>query len=351
MLVFSFIRLLIAVAVLGILIVIHEFGHFIVAKLFNIKVTEFFLGLPGPKLWFFQRGETTYGVTSIPFGGYVKMVGSELGDEEVSKEDEPRSFLAAKFYKKVLVILAGPFMNLMLAFIVFALTLLSFKVIPYKITNKIGQVQAKNPAAIAGVKKDDTIIAVNNEPTKTWTKLKKEISSKPNQAINLNVRRDSKMLKIRVKTAVRDKKGFLGISPVALTRRASLGEAIKNSAQTIWEITYKTYEVIFRAITGRPGQLLTGSRGPIGIVREIARFAESIISLLFIFSVINVAVAIINLLPMPPLDFGRVVLLTFEKLKGSPLKKQTAIAVNGIGMALLLMLLAYVTYRDIARFF
>lgn len=347
-----FFQVILAIGAIGILVVVHEFGHFITSKLFNIKVLEFMLGLPGPKLFSFKYGETTYGITTIPFGGYVKTVGSDPY-EELTEEEKKRSLEHAPFIKKSIVVLAGPFMNFLFAIL---LMFLIFKFIgmPTPVnTNQIGALYKNYPAYKAGIKAGDKILEIDGVPTKNWEGLYKEISKKPNQIVILKIKHKSsiKIIKLRTKSVkVKGRReGKIGISPVTKNQPSSILASAKESFLTSWWLISKTSIVVFNAVTGKPQVLLKQGRGVVGIVSEASAAITSVYVYLLLIAGLNIGIGFVNLLPIPPLDGGKIIVYVVELIKGRHLSKKTLISINTIGIALLLTLFVYFTIKDVTR--
>lgn len=203
---------------LGVLVAVHEFGHFIVAKACGVKVLKFAIGF-GPRLIGFTRGETEYKICILPLGGYVKMAG-ELPYEELSPEEAKRGFLAQPPWKRALIVAAGPAFNLIFPVIVFFFVYLG----DYKaLSSRVGSVEPGLPAAMAGIKAGDRITSVDGEPVKTFDELREVLKDRFDKEIVVNVERDSQVLAIKLKpmSGLEDnriekvKRGFIGIAAIA----------------------------------------------------------------------------------------------------------------------------------------
>lgn len=349
-------QIFLAIFGIGILVIVHEFGHFITSKLFNIKVLEFMLGLPGPKLFSFQRGETTYGVTAIPFGGYVKTIGSDPY-EELTEEEKKRSLEHAPILKKSAVVLAGPSMNFIVAIILLTLILKTIGMPVYSVANTIAETKKNYPASNSGIVPGDKIIKIDGKNIRNGKELIETVSAKPNKVVTLVVKHKSKTRTIKLKTkSVRDDNGKIkGIIGIILTeslkgyKPLTFISSIKQSFLFLWIVVSKTATVIFNAVTGKPQFLLKSGRGIIGIVTEASVIIVSIFNYLFLVAYLNVAIGFVNLLPIPPLDGGKIILYIVELIKGGHLKKKTLIAINAVGIALMLTAFVYFTVKDVTR--
>ncbi len=205
------------ILMIGVLIFIHELGHFIVAKLMNVKVLKFSLGFGSP-IFSFRRGETIYQLSWIPFGGYVKMLG-ENPEEETAPEEAARSFYNQTPFKRLLIVLAGPLMNLFFPFFIYYLV---YAVPSQEISNRIGMVMEGRPAEAAGIRNYDRIVEVDGKKTDYWRELLREISKRPGRTVEMKVERDGKIIPLTVNIAAEkevSKYGFtqilgrIGVSP------------------------------------------------------------------------------------------------------------------------------------------
>lgn len=337
------------VIALAALIFVHEGGHFLTAKLFGLKVYEFMLGLPGPKLVTRRVGETEYGVTAIPFGGYVKFAGSDPF-EELEPEDVPRSFPAQPLWKKVVIIGSGPLTNLAFAFVAFVVVY-QLAGIPTA-TTRIARVLEGSAAAAAGLRPGDRIVEAGGVKTDDWNVLADTIHAHPGEELPLVVRRGARTLAISstpaaTPTAEGGAAGFLGIEPSIEELRLGLGA----SAKAAWQ----TQVFIVRAIAAAlaPGEFvrnLPEFRGPIGIAEEAVKAARrGAADYVWFVALISLSLGIFNLLPVPPLDGGRVVISLVERARNRPLDHRTLIGLTAVGASLLVTLMVYLVYSDLAR--
>ncbi len=332
---------------LGLFIMIHEFGHLIAAKLSNIKVTDYFIGF-GPKIFSFKRGETTYGVAAIPLGGYVKMSGNPLTDEEDDEDDE-RGLKNASFIKKVFVVISGPLLNIITAIIILAIAFSFMKSIP---TNIVQNTEKSKPAH-GIIKPNDKIIAINGKRVNNWEGLSKEIQKYPNQKIKVTLIRKGEIKNYYIKITTRNKKGFLGVAPKIVTKYEYVGvvTGAKTSVQQTIFIIRATNNLFFKALSGKPKELIRNAATPVGIVVIGAKYIENIKDFLLLLGLISVSLGYINLLPIPPLDGGHLVVYLVEKIKGSPIRKKLLIAINIAGLALILTFFIDIVFKEITKGF
>lgn len=351
-----------AVVLFGLLIFFHELGHFILSKLVGVKVLKFSLGF-GPKVLGRKIGETEYLISAIPLGGYVKPLGEEVG-EELTEEEKPRAFNYQPVWKRVAIVLAGPVFNLVLAFLIFAV-FLSMKypvAIPEldSITTSIESVAGDSPAMKAGIKKDDTIVAIDGKQVMEWNEMTDIFSRNPGKELSVTVRRQGEEIVLRVTPAPTNATnekgedvviGRIGISKkLAATVIQSSGviDAPFRALQAVWHWCVLTLEVVVKLFTGGVSTKQIG--GPILIVDAAAKAASVGIFTYFNFiAIISINLAILNLMPVPVLDGGHIMFLTIEALRGRPLSERILMIANKVGMALLLLLITFVFYNDIMR--
>ena len=323
--------------VFGIVIAIHEFGHFIVAKLAGVKVHEFAIGM-GPKLFQKKKGETEYTLRLLPIGGYVKMEGE---DEE---SDDARSFGKQPAWIKIAIVSAGAFMNFVLAIIVF--TIYSYGVgTP---TTIIDSVVDDMPAKQAGLLSGDNIRGINDATTNSWQDVTDEISGSKTEDIKITIERNNKQ-ETYIMKAIKDKEDnrlIIGIQPKF---EKSFMSAIKGG---ISDFTLSV-KMMFQFI----GQLFQGNvnkddvSGPVGIVYAVGVVSkQGIMSVLFFMGLISINLGVFNLLPIPALDGSRVVFLIIELLRGKPVDPNKEGFIHMVGFVLLILLMIVVAYNDIIKF-
>ncbi len=345
------------VIVLGILIFFHELGHFLVAKFFNVKVLKFSLGF-GNKLIGKRIGETEYLISSIPLGGYVKLLGeSEDEAEELSSEDVERSFNHQHVLVRIAIVLAGPVFNIILALLIFCLF---YMFAGYQVmTTEIGQVRESSPAEEAGLKKGDIIVSISGTPVASWEEIKKIVQQNPGTPIEIVVQRGGTTLSLSVTPEVTTTKNLFGeeiktslIGVVSAgkfkTIDLSFGGAIKQGFAKTWEIVKLTFLTIIK-IFERVVPIKTIG-GPILIGQMTGELAkESFTYLIPFMGVISVNLGILNLLPVPVLDGGMIIFLLFELILGRPISMKKRELAQKVGLFLLITLMIVVMYNDILR--
>lgn len=342
--------------VLGVLIFVHELGHFLVAKWAGIRVERFSLGFP-PKMIGKTVGDTEYCISWIPLGGYVKMAGENPDDEEIT--GEPDEFMSKPVRTRFFVILAGPLMNFVTAILIFIGVLWLHgrdTIDPNQVV--VGPVRENGPADGIGIRPGDVILAVDHEKVGSFEEMATMIHSRPGDSLEILWRRDDDVYSARVKTMIDTVPteagtdtvvGMIGIGLGYVTEPVGLGAAIVGGFEQTFNICGAMFKFLGGLVSGQVSIKMVS--GPVGIARIAGQVAQEGWSVLMNFmAVLSLNLAILNILPIPVLDGGHIIFLLAEKLRGRPLTiRQRAIA-QQIGLALLLLLIVTVTYHDILRF-
>jgi regulator of sigma E protease len=367
-------NILIFVIILLVLVLVHEFGHFFVAKKFGIRVDEFGFGFP-PKLWGKKYGETEYTLNLLPLGGFVKIFGETPDEENTNGPDRLRSFVHKPKWQQALVLVAGVFMNFLLAWFLFSFGLMSglptsvsqSQNAGYKLENVslvIVSVKPDSPAETAGLQTGDKIVSathihpgdvvhplldINPESLQLF------ILEHTDEEIEIGYIR-SKEEGIRTAEVLVgrvDGKPAIGIAMDEIgTAKLGIFRAFSEGLRITVLLTKGTflglYNLIKDGLMGRGSmESITGPVGLVGFVGDAYRFG--FVYLLSFAALISVNLAIINLLPFPALDGGRLLFLLIEKIKGSPLNVKVVNTANSIGFAILILLMLLVTYHDIVK--
>ena len=345
---------------------IHELGHFATAKWFKIKVDKFFIGF-GPKLWSTRRGETEYGVAAFPIGGYVKIAGMNPL-EEVSPDDQPRTFKAKPAWQRAIVLVAGSVTHFIVAIIIlmFIFTIVGETDIdsPTLEIAEVGSIESDEPAPaeVAGIKAGDRVIAIAGQPVDEWSDVQQAIRTRPDQPIEIVVDRDGQRLTLRATLgrSPRDPaNGFLGVSPEFAVVKRSAGEAvveatkdvgvgIKDSFLAFGKIfTPSTLSRLFQVATGQEERRPDDPASIVGIGRSAGDLAGEgdWATLFFVIAGFNVFIGMANLLPLPPLDGGHLAVLAFEKVTRREVDMRrlipiTAMVLTAFGLLFVLVLSA-----------
>ncbi len=349
-----------AVLLFGFIIFIHELGHFLAAKRFNVKVLKFSIGF-GPKVLSKKIGETEYLLSAVPLGGYVKMLGEDPDDEEtphapLSKEDEARSFKNQSIRKRAAIVFAGPLFNLLTAVLIF------FAIYVHGVPALlpiIGEVMPDSPAMRAGLKQGDEIQSINGKVINQWSEMTEIIHKSANKPLQFLVKRDEQTLNLTITPEPKivkdlfgeDKEvGIIGIKPSdkVTTVQYGLIEASDKALLKTGEIIYLTFVGIVKLIQ----KIIPADNigGPILIFQLAEKTASAgVISFLTFAAVISINLGILNLLPIPVLDGGHLLFFAIEAIRKKPLDDRVIAVSQKVGMALIIMLMAFAMYNDIFR--
>ena len=356
---------IIFIIVLGVLVFVHEFGHFIFAKKAGMKVEEFGLGFP-PRIWGIKKGETFYSINMIPFGGFVKILGED-GDEA----SNPRSFSSKPAGPRLKVIIAGVTMNFFLAVVLLMITNffgLRIGLIDDKTASvardkavQIIEISQDSPADKAGLKLLDEVSGFKLNGSLQIVSSAEDVQSfiqkNTGQSIVMVIKRNNETLEKEIVPRVNppEGQGALGVS-LALTGVVSYPwyEAIWRGVYDAVVLTMNTvigFYVLFKTLLFE-GKMIADVSGPVGIATLTGQAARMGMNYLMQFvAMISINLAVLNIIPFPALDGGRALLIIVEKLKGSPVNKKVEMAINTIGFVFLIALMVYVTTKDIIRFF
>lgn len=329
--------LIYAVLIFCLLIFVHEFGHFVTAKLCGIKVNEFAIGM-GPALFKKQKGETLYSVRAFPIGGFCAMEG-----EDEDSEDE-RAFNNQPAWQRAIVLAAGSIMNLLTAVIL--MIIIAFYM--GQATTTIDVVQQDSPAYEAGIMAGDEVIAIDGKAIDEWTDLQTIVGENEGDAVTFTLLRDGTETDITV-TPEYDKEAGRSLVGVTPTMARNPVKAVGSGISSTWDMTVMMYDLL--------GQLFTGDvsakelSGPVGIVYVVNDSAKmGFIYVVYLAALLSLNLAVINLLPFPALDGGRLLFLVIRKITGKRVTDEMEGKIHFIGIVLLLALMLYVTWNDIVRF-
>lgn len=320
------------ILVFGIIVFVHELGHFLVAKFHNIRVEEFAMGM-GKRLWGFQKGETYYALNAFPIGGYCRMEG-----EDQTSED-PRAFSNAKSFHQFQVLIAGATMNFVLGWV--ALTILFFNQgVP---VNIIGSTIENLPAAAAGLLAGDEIKAINGETVDSWDDVTKGIKASGDM-VEMKVLRKDQMVDLQIKIAIdpSSNKKVIGIMPAY---EKHIGSAASYATTEFGHISVAILD-FFKQIPSK-GIDKDDVAGPLGMAQIVGDAAAAGINpLLGLTALFSINLGIFNLLPFPALDGGRLIFVIVKMVTGKRPSKEFEGYVHGIGMMILLGLMVLVLFND-----
>ena len=344
-----------AVIGLGVLIVIHEFGHFLFAKLSGVGVLTFSVGF-GPKLWVKKKGETEYALSAFPLGGYVKMVGEDPEDQ-VNPADIERSFAHKSLLKRMAIVAAGPGFNLLLAVFLLMIVFVFYGV-PV-LSTQVGGVEPGSPAERAGIRKADRIVAINGQPVTEWEELSKAIKESQGGPLKLLIRRESQEVVLTVepmkregRTIFGEKKDewMIGIGSHVSIEKGNPGLAIVKAVQQTYDYAKLTLVALYKMVSGEVSPRNLG--GPILIAQMAGQQAqEGLGNFLGFMAILSINLGVLNLLPIPVLDGGHLLFFLIEAVIGRPVAVRHREVAQQVGIFLLMLLMVYAFYNDIARFF
>lgn len=352
--------------VIGVLVFVHEFGHFIAAKRAGMKVEEFGFGFP-PRVLSIKRGETEYSINWIPFGGFVKIFGEDGGHRS-----DTRSFGSKPFLQRIVVIIAGVAMNFFFAaFLLMICNGFGLRMgltAPADISKardvsvQVLEVVPDSPAYTAGLNSLDELVRFtfsdgSSVQIRDPEQVQKLVSERAGESMTINIRRGDREMQFVVSTRANPPSGQgpLGIS-MALTGTVSYPwhEAIWRGVYDAVMLTWSTicgYATLLWTLVVKH-KLIADVSGPIGIAKLTGQAAGVGLSYLMQFvAFISINLAVLNVIPFPALDGGRVVMLAIEKIKGSPINGRVESSINMVGFVALIGLMIYITVKDVVRLF
>lgn len=375
-----FTTIIIFVLVLSLLVFVHEFGHFFSARRFGVKTEEFGFGFPPrifgvykdkngkwKKVWGNKKVEdnsdTIYSINGILVGGFVKIKG-----EDGENKDNRDSFSSKKIWKRAIMLSSGVLMNIVLASVLISIGLmiglpryLDDNKLPAAVTVKneqvlIIEVMEGSPAALAGFQVSDTIVSINDTKIKTGEEVVGIIASSTEE-VSVIVNRSGEDKEIKVTPEIKSENNtktigiaFLDSATVRYPWYLAIWEGIKMTGQLLWAIIYSLFDLVRNLIIG--SNVAVEVAGPVGIANLTGQmFRLGLIYLIQFTALLSLNLAIINILPFPALDGGRLLFLLIEKIKGKPIKQEVEAIFNNIGFLLLMALIIWVTLKDIIKLF
>ncbi|MBN1687510.1 MAG: RIP metalloprotease RseP [Candidatus Omnitrophica bacterium] len=345
-----------AIIVLGVLIIVHEFGHFIACRLTRVKVDKFSIGF-GPEILHWQGKETRYSLSLFPLGGFVKPAGESI--EEVDESGpKPGDYLAAPLKSRMLIVSAGVVMNYFLALVIFIVLFMTG--IPV-IGTKIGGFVDGYPAAASGLQAGDEVLQVNGTEVYSWDGLTEAFQNPAFEDLELVVQRGRETLSLTLAPKVEDVPDMFG--EVHQLRRVGITPTMEpagyerfgffESVRLAWEkevfLTVMTYKGIIYLIMGKLSMKAVG--GPLKIMKYSKDAAEEgVSSLLYLIGLLSISLAVINFFPIPALDGGHLVFLLIEGIRRKPVSLHFQERAAQVGFFLLISLLVFITYHDVLDF-
>ncbi len=346
-----------AVGVLALVIFVHELGHFLVAKWCDVEVLTFSIGF-GPTLLSKTVGETEYRLALIPLGGYVRMAGQD-DSEDLKAEDPTRGFSAQSIRERTAIVAAGPAVNFVFAFFIFAVAALAFGQMTPSEAPRVRELVDGAPAAAAGIKIGDTVVSIDGNAIENWDQLSAAISGSEGRTLSVTVRRaDNSENTLSLTPESREDRDHIGeivgtrfvigIGRDFDNQPVGFAAAVAIGAQQTWRWTSAIFETLLRLFQGRLSASDLG--GPIMIGQEAARRADTGLQPLMLFvALISVNLGVINILPIPVLDGGHLMFFGIEALRGKPISIRYREMAQQVGVFLILALMVFVVFNDINR--
>ena len=328
---------ILAILLFCIMIFPHELGHFIAAKRMDVKVNEFSFGM-GPAIWKRQKGETLYSIMLFPIGGFCAMEGE---DEE---SEEPRAFTNKKPWQKIVILAAGSFMNVICAVIIMIIVtgILGFT------TTTIDEVTAGSPAAKAGIVQGDEIVEINDKKVESWGDVSQYIGEAGEKSVTIEVSRDGNAKTLVMQPEYDDAGRYVVGIKCAISH--SPLRAIAEGSKATWNMTVDMFDVLGQLFTGKLGtENLSGPVGMVQMVSETTQYGFWYYG--FLTALICMNLAIMNMLPFPALDGGRIIFVLYTAITGKPVSQKVEGTIHFVGIILLFALMIYVTFNDITRIF
>jgi len=342
------------IILLGVLIFVHEFGHFIMARRFGVGILKFSLGF-GPPLFSKRIGETEYLISLIPLGGYVKLLG-ESPEEELTPEEAERSFLKQTAWKKIGIVAAGPIFNFLLAILIF--TVVFIHGLPV-LKAKVGSVQPDSAAYKAGLLSGDEILSIDNSLIKQWQDIAERISKSKGYTVLIKIKRRSQIFEVEVKPEPHTGKNIfgetittykIGITPANeyFVERLNPFSSLVTAIERTWQISQLTILSVIKIIKGTLSPRTLG--GPIMIAQMAGtQLREGITPFILFMAVLSINLGVLNLLPIPVLDGGHLLFYFIELVFRREINIKWREKAQQVGFVLLILLMLFVLWMDVEK--
>ena len=340
------------ILILGVIILVHEFGHFIFAKWAGVYVYEFSIGM-GPKIFGKKgkNGETEYCIRAIPLGGFVRLAGEEVDDDKKIKKD--RKLYNKSFIQRFLIMFAGAMNNFILCFVLLLVSAFIYGSISQKPV--VSSVNEEYPAYIAGIQEGDTILEINGDKVNSWSEVQLLIQTTKGEELKLlleDKNGSEKVIKL-IPDIVENEDGSTSyIIGVGMGGKVEKGfvPSIKYAVETTGSLFKLMLVTVKELFTG--GVAVKELSGPVGIYTLVGEQSKAgFQNILYLIAFLSINVGVINLMPFPAFDGGRILFLIIEKITGKAIPTKVENLINNIGFFLLIALMIYVTFNDILRLF
>jgi len=344
-------RIVITVICLGLVVVLHEYGHFLMARYLGVRVERFTVGF-GPEILGWTGGDTRYSICAIPLGGMVKLAG-EFMDERENKPDE---FFSQPWYSRITIALAGPLVNYILAFLLFALVAGVWGILQPSDQPVIGDMIAGLPAAESQLHIGDRIRKINGHPVDTWEQMADVIHQAPDQKLILEVERPGDSVKEPALLSIplipkRDPEhgmGLIGIMPRVDKIKPGFSGSFTAAGRDVKVWTMQPLRYLSQKISRWEGPKELS--GPLGIAQMVTKATKEGVSyVIYLIAIISTGLGLFNLFPIPVLDGGHIFLYAIEGIIRRPLNKKVMQVANAVGLSVVLTIFLYASYQDVLR--
>ena len=340
------------ILILGLIILVHEFGHFIFAKWAGVYVYEFSLGM-GPKIFGIKdkKGETEYCIRLIPIGGFVSLAGEEVDDDKKVKKD--RKLYNKSFIERFLIMFAGPMNNFILCFVILLISAFIYGSVDQ--TPVVSSVSSEYPAYYAGIEEGDTIVSINKEKVSSWSEVQLLIQTTKGEEMDIVLkdeegnRKEITLTPQKIESEDGSESYIIGVG---------MGGKIQKGFFVSIKYAFKTTGSLFKLMITTVKKLFTGGvavkelSGPVGIYTVVGEQSKAgFENILYLIAFLSVNVGVINLIPFPAFDGGRILFLIIEKITKKAIPTKIENMVNNIGFLILMLLMIYVTFNDIVKLF
>lgn len=365
---FAFSYLLPFLFVLTLVVFVHELGHFLVGRWCGVDVQTFSIGFGRELFGFNDRHGTRWRFALIPLGGYVKFSGDadaasspdDTAVRRMSPEERSRSLPAQSIGERAAIVAAGPIANFLLAILIFAGTAFFFG--KQMLIPRVDSVVAGSVAESAGLKAGDIVVAIDGRKVDSFTEMQRLISTRPEERLTVTVDRSGSMVDLPVTPALSELKTPLGIQRIGVigvraspkaedwtTQRFGVVDSLRSGVSETWFVVTRTYDYIAKLLNGR--ESTDQLSGPIRIAQVSGLVASSggFLGLINLAAILSVSIGLMNLLPVPMLDGGHLMFYLYEALRGRPLSPRAQEIGFRVGLALVLMLMLFVTWNDIVH--
>ena len=338
-----FIVLILLIFILGLIILVHEFGHFITAKKAGVHIYEFSIGM-GPLIKTHKgKDGINYNIRALPIGGFVSMAGEVYEDDDTKKIKKEDFMCNKKWWQRVIILAAGVFNNFLLAIVILFIMALIWGA--NSLEPKVGTILEDSAAATGGLKEGDLILSINNHKVSTWDQTQIVLYLKNDSNIyEFEVLRDGKTLTLELEPDITETE-----TGEEQKTEKGLWASIKYAFARFWSLISTMWLTVINLFTGQIS--LSSLSGPVGIYHVVGQsLSMGLQQIVYLIAFLSINVGLINILPIPAFDGGRILFLIIEKIKGSPINAKFENACHMIFFFLIILLMIYITVFDIIRF-